>query len=184
VTAGPDAGPGAPRSRTVPDAVFGPVTITDHAADGLVVVPGPGLPGVDLRRIGPVTERLVPIGSRRPGHVELRVDGHRHVLRPASGRLSRRSYHVHVELDGAPLLLAADRSHHRSVDPRPQPPRPRARHPRTRGRPPAARPVVPGRDTGSDRAEAAVGYAVATAFGTGARIMIAEVLAGVLGALS
>lgn len=108
MTAGPDAGPGAPRSRTVPDAVFGPVTITDHAADGLVVVPGPGLPGVDLRRIGPVTERLVPIGSRRPGHVELRVDGHRHVLRPASGRLSRRSYHVHVELDGAPLLLAAD----------------------------------------------------------------------------
>ncbi|MFF5975201.1 hypothetical protein ACFY7C_27215 [Streptomyces sp. NPDC012769] len=68
---------------------------------GTLRVSGHGLPTVELRRDpGAATDRLVPIGTRDPARLTLTVAGEPALVRPAKGRLSRRSYRVDAVLTG------------------------------------------------------------------------------------
>ncbi|MGW6568843.1 hypothetical protein [Streptomyces sp. NPDC054975] len=79
------------------DRLFGEVDIAlDHEA-GTLTVRGDGLPRVEIRRsAGTQTESHVPIGTRDPERLTLDLDGADEVLRPAKGFLTRRSYRVEV----------------------------------------------------------------------------------------
>ncbi|SED86721.1 hypothetical protein SAMN05428945_5832 [Streptomyces sp. 2224.1] len=79
------------------DPLFGTVDVgLDHEA-GVLVVAGDGLPRADVRRVaGTPLESHVPIGTRDPGRLTMRVDSAAVSLRPAKGFLTRRSYQVDV----------------------------------------------------------------------------------------
>ncbi|WP_336322338.1 hypothetical protein [Streptomyces lavendofoliae] len=83
------------------DRLFGTVGIAlDHEA-GTLTVSGNGLPRVEIRRsAGTPTESHVPIGTRDPERLVLIVDGADEPLRPAKGFLTRRSYRVEA---GSPV---------------------------------------------------------------------------------
>ncbi|MEU0914730.1 hypothetical protein [Streptomyces althioticus] len=82
---------------SVADQLFGQVEIELDHEGGTLCVSGGGLPTVEIRR-SPDTEvaTRVPIGTRDPGRLTLLVDGDEETLRPAKGFLSRRSYRVEV----------------------------------------------------------------------------------------
>ncbi|MFF8831844.1 hypothetical protein [Streptomyces sp. NPDC015131] len=76
------------------------------AATGPVDVTGPGLPHVRIARTaGTEADPLVPIGTRDPALLTLTVDGRPQRLTPAKGRLSRRSYRVDARVDGTRYRL-------------------------------------------------------------------------------
>lgn len=79
------------------DRLFGAVVIElDHEA-GTLDVSGGGLPPVEIRRVpGTALESHVPIGTRDPDRLNLLIDGVEEILRPAKGFLTRRSYRVAV----------------------------------------------------------------------------------------
>ncbi|MFC7902088.1 hypothetical protein ACFUV1_18295 [Streptomyces griseoincarnatus] len=79
----------------VTDPLFGEMEIRLDHAGGTLRVSGGGLPTVEIRR-SPDTEVAthVPIGTRDPRRLTLLVDGVEETLRPAKGFLSRRSYRV------------------------------------------------------------------------------------------
>ncbi|CAL9634029.1 hypothetical protein SUDANB32_06150 [Streptomyces sp. enrichment culture] len=81
----------------VEDPLFGAVEIQLDHEGGTLRVSGGGLPTVEIRR-SPDTEveTHVPIGTRDPDRLTLLVDGVEETLRPAKGFLSRRSYRVEV----------------------------------------------------------------------------------------
>ncbi|MFF8834198.1 hypothetical protein [Streptomyces sp. NPDC015130] len=73
---------------------------------GTLRVHGQGLPTVELVRApgaGPDTH--TPIGTRKAALLALSVDGEPAVIRPARGRLLRRSYRVDVRTDGVRYRL-------------------------------------------------------------------------------
>ncbi|QGV79433.1 hypothetical protein [Streptomyces ficellus] len=77
-----------------------------RSATGTLDVTGPGLPHVRLvRAAGTEADPHIPIGTRDPALLTLTVDGRPVPLRPAKGRLSRRSYRVDVRLDGTRYRL-------------------------------------------------------------------------------
>lgn len=77
------------------DPLFGVVSVDlDHEA-GVLVVDGEGVPRADVRRAaGTPLESHVPIGTRAPGRLTMRVEGTAVSLRPSKGFLTRRSYQV------------------------------------------------------------------------------------------
>ncbi|GGT69561.1 hypothetical protein [Streptomyces lateritius] len=81
---------------------------------GTLRVSGYGMPTVELvRATGATVNRLVPIGTRRPAQLTLTVDGAPARIRPARGRLLRRSYRVDARVQGTRYRLmpyAYDRS--------------------------------------------------------------------------
>ncbi|MFE2323872.1 hypothetical protein ACFXD5_08155 [Streptomyces sp. NPDC059385] len=79
------------------DPLFGAVRIElDHEA-GTLGVSGDGLPTVEIRRAPhTVPESQVPIGTRDPEQLTLLVDGAEETLRLSKGFLTRRSYRVEV----------------------------------------------------------------------------------------
>ncbi|MFF8275347.1 hypothetical protein ACF05T_04385 [Streptomyces lateritius] len=81
---------------------------------GTLRVSGYGMPTVELVRApGATVNRLVPIGTRRPAQLTLTVDGAPAPIRPARGRLLRRSYRVDARIQGTRYRLmpyAYDRS--------------------------------------------------------------------------
>lgn len=81
----------------VADQLFGQVEIELDHEGGTLRVSGGGMPTVEIRR-SPDTEVAthVPIGTRDPARLTLLVDGVEETLRPAKGFLSRRSYRVEV----------------------------------------------------------------------------------------
>ncbi|MEU2567937.1 hypothetical protein [Streptomyces althioticus] len=81
----------------VADQLFGQVQIELDHEGGTLRVSGEGLPTVEIRR-SPDTEVAthVPIGKRDPARLTLLVDGVEETPRPAKGLLSRRSYRVEV----------------------------------------------------------------------------------------
>ncbi|MET9433969.1 hypothetical protein [Streptomyces sp. NPDC006551] len=73
---------------------------------GTLRVTGHDLPTVELVRApGATVNRLVPIGTRDRAALTLTVDGRPARIRPARGRLLRRSYRVDVRVDGTRYRL-------------------------------------------------------------------------------
>ncbi|MET8456857.1 MULTISPECIES: hypothetical protein [Streptomyces] len=80
------------------DRLFGMVHIALDHEGGTVAVSGEGLPRTEIRRsAGTPPESHVPIGTREQGRLTLSVDGTDETLRPAKGFLTRHSYRVEVE---------------------------------------------------------------------------------------
>ncbi|MFD9369833.1 hypothetical protein ACFWA6_19365 [Streptomyces sp. NPDC060020] len=144
------------------DPLFGVVEVElDHEGGSLVVVvDGEEIVRVEVRRAaGAAVESHVPIGTRDPDRLSMTVGGAEVALRPAKGFLTRRSYRVDVgeyrlvpdSLDGSRLLRdgAVLGVFSSSGD----------------GRVSVEWKGEPGAD------DAAVGYALAAAFGTGAEPM-------------
>ncbi|WP_244410147.1 hypothetical protein [Streptomyces albofaciens] len=156
---GPGPGPGLAEDR-----VFGRVALDLDAAAGLLTVHGERVPTAVLRRApDAVPAGSVPIGTRDAAALRLTVDGHPGHITPGKGRPARRSHRVDVIYGGVLYRLLPDS-------------------------PGGSRLVKDGRriaDFSSDggghvwadwhpdvapplREDAAVGYALAAAFGTGA----------------
>ncbi|MFF4421107.1 hypothetical protein ACFY04_10020 [Streptomyces sp. NPDC001549] len=161
----------------IEDTHFGAITVRQDGQDRLEV-DGETIPRVILER-DPASEAdpQIAIGTRDPAHLTMRVDGAVVGLLPAKGRLSRHSYRVDVTYDGADYRLVPD-----SV--------------------PTSRLTRDGVHLGDfssdgdetviaewreDReirpADAAIGYALASAFGTGAQPMWMMIVDGVTSAL-
>ncbi|WP_344015957.1 hypothetical protein [Streptomyces thermospinosisporus] len=163
----PTTSPYAPVSAD--DPLFGEITVElDHAEGSLAVHGGAALPRVEMHRAaGTPLETHVPIGTRDPERLTMTVDGTPVPLRPAKGFLTRRSYRVDtgpdergtryrlipsgVETsrllrDGRPLAEFTSAGDGRvTVEWRP--------------------------DAAPEPADAALGHALAAAFGTGAEPM-------------
>ncbi|MFE5713963.1 hypothetical protein ACFQ7J_24475 [Streptomyces sp. NPDC056501] len=79
----------------------------DHDGDaGTLRVSGHGLPTVELVRApGTSPHPHIPIGTRKPALLTLSIDGEPATIRPARGRLLRRSYRVDVRTDGVRYRL-------------------------------------------------------------------------------
>ncbi|MET9100751.1 hypothetical protein [Streptomyces antibioticus] len=93
------------------DRLFGAVHIALDHEDGALAVSGDGVPRTEIRRIaGTPLESHVPIGTRDQRRLTLSVDGADEALRPAKGFLTRRSYRVEVEstAQGHGYLLVPD----------------------------------------------------------------------------
>uniref|UniRef100_A0AAU2K151 Uncharacterized protein n=1 Tax=Streptomyces sp. NBC_00049 TaxID=2903617 RepID=A0AAU2K151_9ACTN len=142
------------------DPLFGVVDVELDHEGGRLVVDGEGISRVEVRRAaGAAVDSAVPIGTRDPDGLSMTLDGAEVSLRPAKGFLTRKSYRVDVgehrlvpdSLDGSRLLRGAvvlgvfssSGDGRVSVD--------------WKGEPTAH--------------DAAVGYALAAAFGTGAEPM-------------
>jgi hypothetical protein len=157
------------------DDRFGAIAVRLDTGLGEVIVEGESVPRIELRRAeGTEAEEHVPVGTRDGSRLTLTVDGEEVVLDPAKGRLSRRSYRVDVRHAGRVWRLVPD-----SV--------------------PGSRLLRDGRHLGDfssdgdgrvlaewredaepEPLDAALGYALAAAFGTGAQPwwMIATEMAG------
>ncbi|MFH8410503.1 hypothetical protein ACH4FX_37855 [Streptomyces sp. NPDC018019] len=158
------------------DRIFGRVGLDLDAAAGLLTVRGERVPTAELRRApGAAPAGFVPIGTRDGAALRLTVEGRPAHLAPGRGRLTRRSHRVDVVHGGVRYRLLPDS-------------------------PNGSRLVKDGRriaDFSSDgaghvwadwhpdvapplREDAAIGYALAAAFGTGAepfrRLLLQAVL--------
>lgn len=171
----------------ITDSLFGDLEIAVDRVAGRVAVRGEGVPEAVIERIGDgPTVSWVPIGTRDPAALVLRVGGAAHELRPSKGGLTRRSYQVRARLDGTDLLLTPSSPTTARL----------VRGERYRGDNelgtfervadvvvPAvwrteASPASTTQTLRAEPAEAAVGYALAAAFGTGARFFLAALLEG------
>ncbi|HEY9372898.1 hypothetical protein [Streptomyces sp.] len=76
-------------------------------ATGIVRVAGDGLPEIVLARAegGGEINDAIPIGTRDPTRLTLAVDGRPARLRPAKGRVFRRSFRVDATVDGVDYRL-------------------------------------------------------------------------------
>jgi hypothetical protein len=170
------------------DVIFGAVTVAVDVAAGRVSVQGERIPTTIVERTAEVPlQAYVPIGTRNPDALRLTVGGAREWLRPSRGRISRRSYRVRARVGSADLLFT----------PRSPTESRLVRGTSYRGdnglggfarltggavvvewsREVSALGVTaPAAEPSPE--EAAVGYAVAAAFGTGARIFLAAVFEG------
>ena len=167
------------------DGLFGPIELDLDTTAGVVTVRGPGIPEVVVRRTGKGDADHVPIGTREPRDLELSVDGVVTSLRPSRARLSRRSYRVLAHVDDTPLLCAPCSPERSRI----------VRGSRTS--PTHEMGIAERLDDGTvviswhaavtvlghtvrapepTAGEAAVAYAVAVAFGTGARMMLPVLL--------
>ncbi|MET9320757.1 hypothetical protein ABZX75_11305 [Streptomyces sp. NPDC003038] len=92
----------------IEDTRFGGITIRQDGQDR-IEVEGEGIPHVVLER-DPESEvdPRTAIGTRDPARLTMRIDGLEVGLIPGKGGLSRRSYRVDVEYDGARYRLVPD----------------------------------------------------------------------------
>ncbi|MHA5052167.1 hypothetical protein [Streptomyces sp. SD15] len=162
---GPEPVPSlSPRSGPAQDAVYGEIRIRLDAEDGTLTVEGEEIPLAELRRLaGAKVNEHVPIGTRDADRLVLTVAGEDARITPARGRISRRSYRVDVAYGGAAYrLVPCSPADSKLLKDR-----------RRIG-------VLTSRGDGSAEAEwkrggkvlpqdAAIGYALAAAFGTGAQ---------------
>ncbi|GCB89754.1 hypothetical protein SALB_02443 [Streptomyces noursei] len=94
---------------TADDLLFGDVHVTLDADRGVVTVTGDALPTVSLVRAeGADVDEAVPLGTRSAAALTLTVDGEAARLAPARGRFLRRSYRVDVECTGVRYRLTPD----------------------------------------------------------------------------
>lgn len=76
---------------------FGTMTVRLDMEAGEVTVEGESVPRIELLRAeGTEAEEHIPIGTRDGSRLTLAVDGEEAVIDPAKGRLTRRSYRVDV----------------------------------------------------------------------------------------
>ncbi|WP_228472590.1 hypothetical protein [Streptomyces cyaneochromogenes] len=93
----------------VEDDRFGELTVRLDIGLGEVTVEGESVPRVELRRAeGTEAEDHIPVGTRDGSRLTLTVDGEEVVLDPAKGRLSRHSYRVDVRHAGHAWRLVPD----------------------------------------------------------------------------
>ncbi|WP_063763007.1 hypothetical protein [Streptomyces rimosus] len=168
-----------PGPGSAEDRVFGRIGLDLDAAAGRLTVHGERVPTAELRRAPEaVPARSLPFGTRDATALRLTVDGHPGHITPGGGRLARRSHRVDVIYGGILYRLLPDS-------------------------PGGSRLVKDGRriaDFSSDgaghvwadwhpdvapplREDAAVGYVLATAFGTGAEPswrLLVQAVAGML----
>ncbi|MFF0745198.1 hypothetical protein ACFYVL_32845 [Streptomyces sp. NPDC004111] len=110
-TAGPagtgDDEPGTPPGPTV-DTLFGEIAVRLEDQDRLTVE-GDGIPTVVLER-DPESESdpLIAIGTRDPAALTMTVDGTDAVITPAKGKFRRQTYRIDVVHDGAHYRLEPD----------------------------------------------------------------------------
>ncbi|WP_214402887.1 hypothetical protein [Pseudonocardia lacus] len=157
------------------DERFGHVRVEVDRATGLVEVSGVAVPRVLLRRRGaePCSARF-PIGTRDPARLDLLAAGHRWVVAPARGGLTRRSHRVEARRGAVRLRLVPCASGRSRL----------LRDGRELGQlrsvpHSGSNPEVSARWRPSGRVEpvdAAVGYALAAGFGTGARPWFARLV--------
>ncbi|MGW1956151.1 hypothetical protein ACWCPI_25955 [Streptomyces sp. NPDC001920] len=155
-----------PTETPVEDSLFGPLTVHLDTERGHVVVEGEAVPRIVLSRAaGTEAEEHIPVGTRTAGRLTLTVDGEEAGLYPAEGGLTRRSYRVDVRYAGHVWRLVPDSL-------------PDSRLLRNGRRLAALTCEGDGRVVAEWRADAApkaldaaLGYALAAAFGTGAQPM-------------
>ncbi|MCD9143927.1 hypothetical protein [Streptomyces albireticuli] len=148
------------------DPLFGRVDVTLDSGAGLLDVSGPAIPHVLLRRApGGHPGEHVPIGSRDATALTLTVDGAEAPLTLGRGRITRRSYAVTAKVgtDGRYRLVPSSDASSRL-----------SRNGTRLGRLTAQRSGIVEPADWRRRAkimpvDAALGYALAAAFGTGAR---------------
>ncbi|MEV6570602.1 hypothetical protein [Streptomyces sp. NPDC051577] len=162
---------------TLEDTRFGAITVHLEGQER-VEIDGPAIPRVTLVRAPDCeVDPQIRIGTRDPEQLTLTIDGRAGTLLPAKGWLTRGSYRVEVEYEGARHVLVPD-----SV--------------------PGSRLTRDGVHLGDFTADgdalviaewqegvelrpldASVGYALAAAFGTGAQPMWMMIVDGVTSAL-
>ncbi|MEW2136342.1 hypothetical protein AB0892_06985 [Streptomyces sp. NPDC005409] len=92
----------------IDDTHFGGITVRQDRQERLEVS-GEVIPHVLLERgPGAAVDPHIAIGTRDPALLTLRIDGAQAEVRPAKGRLSRRSYRVDVEYGGVRYRLVPD----------------------------------------------------------------------------
>ncbi|SPF05972.1 hypothetical protein [Streptomyces sp. MA5143a] len=92
-----ESGPAPVVEHTVEDDRFGALTVRLDSELGEVTVTGERVPRVELWRAeGTEGEDHIPVGTRDGARLTLTVDGEDAVIDPAKGRLTRRSYRVDV----------------------------------------------------------------------------------------
>ncbi|MEV4925576.1 hypothetical protein AB0L03_22560 [Streptomyces roseoverticillatus] len=152
-------------AATVEDPAFGPVRIRVDGDEGVAEITGQGLPQAVLRRaLKTVPRASVPIGTRDAAALTLTVGGTHAGLSLGKGRFTRRSYAVEAAYEGhAYRLVPRGETFSRlSLDGTVLGDFTSPGHGR------------PGRATWKPRAkalpqDAAIGYVLAAAFGTGAK---------------
>ncbi|MEV6997554.1 hypothetical protein AB0N62_07605 [Streptomyces sp. NPDC093982] len=93
----------------VEDGQFGTLTVRLDTERGEVVVEGAAVPRIVLSRsAGTEAEEHIPVGTRAADRLTLTVDGEEAQVRPAKGRLTRRSYAVDVRHAGHVWRLLPD----------------------------------------------------------------------------
>jgi hypothetical protein len=81
----------------VVDDRFGEISVRLDVVRGEVVVAGERVPRIEIRRAeGTEAEEYIPVGTRDGTLLTLTVDGTDAVIEPAKGRLTRRSFRVDV----------------------------------------------------------------------------------------
>ncbi|MGW0841217.1 hypothetical protein ACWD26_13780 [Streptomyces sp. NPDC002787] len=81
----------------VEDDLFGEISVRLDVVRGEVVVAGERVPRIEIRRAeGTGMEEHIPVGTRDGALLTLTVDGTDAVIEPAKGRLTRRSFRVDV----------------------------------------------------------------------------------------
>jgi hypothetical protein len=89
------------QSCVVEDPLHGVVIVNTDIEKGWVEVAGDGFPAVHLRRSETAeVSPYVPIGTRDPAHLTLTVDGTAAALTLGRGRYTRGSFRVDAHLDG------------------------------------------------------------------------------------
>lgn len=90
----------------VTDAVVGELTLTLDRDGGTMRVEGDGIPVVVVRRSDEaVARRHIPIGTRVPGQLTMTLDGATVPLRPGPGRVTRHSYRAEADHAGTVYTL-------------------------------------------------------------------------------
>jgi hypothetical protein len=85
----------------VEDPLHGVVIVHTDVDKGWVEVAGDGFPAVHVRRSETAeVSRYVPIGTRDPAHLTLTVDGTPGELSPGRGRFTRGSFRVDAKVGG------------------------------------------------------------------------------------
>jgi hypothetical protein len=164
---------------TVADPRFGIVVIHTDVDKGTIEITGDTLPTVHLRRIGdPPISPYVPIGTRRAEHLTLSVDGSPGTISPGRGGFTRGSFRVDAmvddvryrltpsDTDGSALLRDGKRLGELMLEPET-----------------IELMAIWADDAHVQPRDAAVGYALATAFGTGAKhtlVMLLEAAWGII----
>jgi hypothetical protein len=163
---------------TVEDPLHGVVIVHTDIERGWIEVAGDGLPAVHLRRDEAAeVSRYVPIGTRDAAHLTLTVDGTPATLSPGRGRFTRGSFRVDARVDGVSYHFhPSDEDGSRL-----------SRDGRRLGEillEPETVELMAGWASGADvrPRDAAVGYALATAFGTGAESTLMMLVHTVTGA--
>lgn len=162
--------------------IFGAIVVVSE--DSRVVVAGDEIPTVELVNTGTQRRPEIPIGTRSGDDLRLTVDGRVCPVRPGPGRYRRSSYRVLVEAPGGPLLFTpSNGDSHRLV----RGDRLRLTHELgffTRHDEAtvtvewSAELALTPTPLRPEPEEAAIGYTLALAFGTGARFFFAALLHG------